>query len=458
MSSNSDAAISVQNLGKCYTIYDRPQDRLKQSLWRHRQYFREFWALRDVSFDVKKAETVGVIGRNGSGKSTLLQLVAGTLSPTSGAVQIKGRIAALLELGSGFNPLFTGRENIFVNASILGLSMAQIEARFHDIAAFADVGDFMDQPVNTYSSGMVMRLAFAVQAHVDADVLIIDEALAVGDAFFVQKCMRYLRTFRERGTILFVSHDTAAVTGLCDRAIWLEAGEMKREGSAKDVCEAYLGSIYESRQGPHKKLDETESQESVTHFETDRGHRDKGQRLESVEAEPHRSDIEVFRFDEKAASFGVMGARIVDVQLQDPLGETLAWVVGGERVVLTVCAVAFQAIHSPIIGFFLKDRLGQTLFGDNTYLTYVHDSLRVAPGEVIEARFSFTMPALPVGDYSICVALAEGTQAEHVQHQWIHDALVFKSHSSSVSTGLVGIPMGDISLDVRRCVALQMEE
>jgi len=225
---SSDIAIKVENLSKCYHIYDQPHDRLKQIVLPRlggfvgltpKQYYQEFWALRDVSFEVKKGETVGIIGRNGSGKSTLLQMICGTLNPTSGSIQTQGRIAALLELGSGFNPEFTGRENVYMNGAVLGLSREEIDARFDAIAAFADIGQFIEQPVKTYSSGMMVRLAFAVIAHVDADILVIDEALAVGDAFFTQKCMRFLRAFMKTGTVLFVSHDTGSVRNLCARAI-----------------------------------------------------------------------------------------------------------------------------------------------------------------------------------------------------------------------------------------------
>jgi len=200
----SDFVIKVEDLSKCYQIYDQPGDRLKQFLFPRlqdalgmhpRAYFHEFWALRSASFEVKKGETVGIIGRNGSGKSTLLQLICGTLAPSSGSIETKGRIAALLELGSGFNPEFTGRENVYMNAAVLGLGKNEIDACFDDIVAFADIGEFIEEPVKSYSSGMMVRLAFAVIAHVDADILIIDEALAVGDAFFTQKCMRFLRNF-----------------------------------------------------------------------------------------------------------------------------------------------------------------------------------------------------------------------------------------------------------------------
>ena len=206
---SSDPVIQAEGVGKNYRLYATPRDRLKQlfASGRHR-YYREFAALSDVSFDVRRGETVGIIGRNGSGKSTLLQMVCGTLQPTAGRITTHGRIAAILELGAGFSPEFSGRENIFLNGYIVGLTRPEIEARLDAICAFADIGDFIGQPIKTYSTGMVVRLAFAVMAHVDAEILVIDEALAVGDARFVQKCMRFLREFKERGTLLFVSHDT----------------------------------------------------------------------------------------------------------------------------------------------------------------------------------------------------------------------------------------------------------
>src|SRR5258708_6550081 len=255
---DGEPAIRVHNLSKCYLIYDRPQDRLKQSIVPRLQrligkpphtYYREFWALRDVSFEVRKGETVGIIGRNGAGKSTLLQILCGTLHPNSGSVTITGRIAALLELGSGFNPEFSGRDNVYLYASVLGLSRKEVDNRFDDIAAFADIGDFIEQPIKTYSTGMAVRLAFAVIAHLDPDILVIDEALAVGDAFFVQKCMRFLRRFMETGTILFVSHDTGSVINLCQRAIWLHGGAIRALGPPKEIAEAYLADLYEAQQG-----------------------------------------------------------------------------------------------------------------------------------------------------------------------------------------------------------------
>ena len=252
--SSSSIAIQVENLSKCYNIYNRPQDRLKQSIIPRlqqlagrspRRYFHEFWALRDVNFDVREGETIGIIGRNGSGKSTLLQLICGTLTPTSGAVTTHGRIAALLELGSGFNPEFSGRENVYLNGAILGLSKGEIDSRFDTIAGFADIGDFIEQPVKMYSSGMMLRLAFAVQAMVEPDILIVDEALAVGDEKFQRKCFARLEELKKNGTsILFVSHSSSQILELCDKAILLEHGERLMFAQPSRVINAYQKLIY----------------------------------------------------------------------------------------------------------------------------------------------------------------------------------------------------------------------
>lgn len=239
---SSDIAIKVENLSKCYHIYDKPRDRLMQMFnWGRRQYYREFWALKDVSFEIKKGETVGIIGRNGCGKSTLLQMISGTLNPTSGNIQTHGRIAALLELGSGFNPEFTGRENVYMNAAVLGLSHSEIDARYEEITNFAAIGDFIEQPVKTYSSGMIVRLAFAVSVCVEPDILIVDEALAVGDAAFAFKCLDRLRKLTSSGTtLLFVSHDIGMVKNFCNHAYYLVHGEVKASGAPDEMAEYYL--------------------------------------------------------------------------------------------------------------------------------------------------------------------------------------------------------------------------
>lgn len=448
---SSDIAIKAEGLSKCYQIYNQPHDRLKQSIYprlqrlsgkQPKQYFREFWALKDVSFEIERGETVGIIGRNGSGKSTLLQMICGTLNPTDGNIQSKGRIAALLELGSGFNPEFTGRENVHMNAALLGLSREQTHARFDDIIAFADIGDFIEQPVKTYSSGMMVRLAFAVIAHVDADILVVDEALAVGDAFFTQKCMRFLRSFMKTGTVLFVSHDTASVTSLCTKAIWIEQGKVLQQGTPKDVCENYLEAFYEAHQGKGTttRIKPPRPRHSMAGV--------KDQRQELINASNLRNDIQLFDFDTEAPSFGKGEAQIVSVQFLDLHGHPLKWIVGGEDVILRVDVVAHSPLDSPIIGFFIKDKLGQCLFGDNTWLSYMDAPLTCAGGQYLVANFAFQMPRLSTGSYSITAAIANGTQHEHVQHHWVHDAVTFKSESTSVAGGLIGIPMKRISLEL----------
>lgn len=446
----NEIAIRVSNLSKCYQIYEAPRDRLKQFVAPRlqrmagqapKQYFREFWALKDVSFEIKKGETVGIIGRNGSGKSTLLQLICGTLHPTAGHIEVNGRVAALLELGSGFNPEFTGRENVFMNAGVLGLSRQQTDDRFVDISAFADIGDFIDQPVKTYSSGMMIRLAFAVIAHVDAEILVIDEALSVGDVFFVQKCMRFLRKFMERGTVLFVSHDTGAVLNLCQTAIWLHKGQTEAQGEPKKVTEKYLEKLFESSQGQSVKRAPKEPTSSSLSSSLPRD-----MRLDYINQTDHRNAIELFSFDANGADFGKGGLTIDAAGLLDDAGNSLSWVVGGEPVSLRIQCHAVQQAFSPIVGFMLKDRLGQVVFADNTYLTYAPHPVTLIAGECFEARFDFVMPVMPLGDYTVAVAVAEGTQAEHVQHHWIHEAIAFKVHSSSVCHGLIGVPMTNIEL------------
>jgi lipopolysaccharide transport system ATP-binding protein len=400
-------AITVSGLSKAYQIYERPEHRLWQSIFRgRRRFYREFVALSDVTFDIAKGEVVGIVGRNGSGKSTLLQLICGTLTPTRGAASTAGRVAALLELGSGFNPEFTGRENVYLNGAILGLSRDEIDRRYAAIVAFADIGPFIDQPIKTYSTGMVVRLAFSVIAHVDADVLVIDEALAVGDAFFVQKCMRFLREFMTRGTILFVSHDTGAVVNLCRRAIWLHEGRVAMDGGAREVTEQYLASL-------------------------------AAEGYDGMSAPPR----------DAGASFGKGGARIADVALVDERGAAVRGLSGAERVTLRVRCEARERLESPIIGFIVKDRLGQVIFAENTFARYAGRAVPVAAGERLEARFTFEMPRLAPGDYSIGVAVADGTQAAHVQHHWIHEALVITSIARDVVAGLVGIPMIDVVVE-----------
>lgn len=469
---SSDLTIRTQSLGKRYEIYAEPVDRLKQmvlpkfSRLLHRPakaYFEEFWALRDVSFSVERGETVGIIGCNGSGKSTLLQMVCGTLNPTLGTVETSGRIAALLELGAGFNPDFTGRENINLSGLLYGIPDAELRRRYDSIVEFADIGEFIDQPVKTYSSGMYVRLAFAIAAHVDAETLVIDEALSVGDVRFTQKCMRYLRDFQKRGALLFVSHDSGAVVNLCSRAIWLDKGRLLMDGPARDVVERYLAVQHAAdRAAGGDVVSVPNATAAVAPGSGERALRqDATVRQDATDtADPRqallngtaqRNLIEVFSFTppDDTHRFGAGGGRITNVALLDGDGAERGAFVGGELVDLIVETEALHAIEAPIIGFHVKDRLGQLLFGDNTYLTCNESErpLRAHAGQRLRAHFRFRMPVLPNGDYSVDAAFATGTQNDHTQQDWVYDALTFRATASTMRHGLVGIPMQSIEIE-----------
>lgn len=445
-----DIAIRVSNLSKCYQIYDTPRDRLKQFILprlqravdrQPTQYFREFWALKDVSFEVRKGETVGIIGRNGSGKSTLLQMICGTLNPTSGSITTHGRIAALLELGSGFNPEFTGRENVYMNASVLGLSKEEIDQRFDDIAAFADIGEFIEQPVKTYSSGMYVRLAFAVIAHADADILVVDEALAVGDVFFQQRCMRFLREFQSnRGTVLFVSHDTGAVLSLCNKAVLLIP---KTSGAflsdAETVCKLFLEHLYAD---PMRyigcemsvvAIEDTKPRRDISTADAERCLRtyDGDMALETVYV------ISSFRPD--AESFGNGGAAIIDAGFLGKNDETISTVKGDEPVRFFIRVVTRKRIQWPAFGFMIKNNLGEYVYAEGTDMHFRNRELEFEDGDVATAVFAFTMPHLILGKYLVNVAFAEGLDDKHIQHCWMHDAIEVNVISGRLVHGYCGM-------------------
>jgi len=433
---SSEVVIRARGLCKCYPIFDKPQDRLKQMLsLGRRKYYREFWALNDVSLTIARGESVGIIGRNGAGKSTLLQIICGTLSPTAGDVEVDGRVAALLELGSGFNPEFTGRENVYMNGAVLGLSKQEIDARFSDIAAFADIGEFIEQPVKTYSSGMLVRLAFSVMAHVDADILVIDEALAVGDFVFTQKCMRFLRSFMEQGTLVFVSHVTQSVVNLCQEAVWLEQGKMRRRGSPKEICEDYLRDSLQSVYGAGVKLEPLDTVNYKEIHETGV--------VQDVSDRP--TSVRFFDGIQSTAGWKTGDAEIISARFLDARGERLTVAAGGETVCLEIKAKAQSGLYSPILGFFVTDKLGQPLFGEHTY-TYVDPPMTLVPGQVCVAKFYFSLPLLPNGEYSMTVAMASGTPASHIQHHRLHDAVLLSVLSEKLRYGLVGIPFRSVSM------------
>ncbi len=407
-----NVAVSVRGVSKRYDMFSKPIERLCHLLFGfNSKCYKQFSALTDVSFDVKKGETLAIIGKNGSGKSTLLQIICGTLSSSDGSVNVNGKVAALLELGAGFNPEFTGLENVYMKAAIYGLSKQETDEVLPQILAFAEIGEFVEQPVKTYSSGMFVRLAFAVIAHLKADILIIDEALAVGDVYFTQKCMRFLRNFAKTGTLLFVSHDTHTVLNLCDRAILLEQGKVIAKGSAKKVCDVYLGSLFENN--IKNAAPQPEENNPVSSISSDH-------------------DTEHGCLEE----FGLGGAKIVDVSLLDESRQQLLLLEQQSKVYLQITCQAVDDITSPIMGFFVKDRLGQMLFGENS-LKYAHNLAPMLAGSTYKFEFAFIMPHLATGEYSIGVAIGAGNQLNHVQHHWVHDAISFKAIANADLTGLM---------------------
>lgn len=443
---SSEVVVRATNLSKAYKTYQQPADRLKQALHSklhsmiraygerrpEPRYYTEHWALHPFSLEIRRGETVAIIGKNGSGKSTLLSLLCGTTTPTSGEVELLGRVGALLELGSGFNPEFTGRENVYLNASLLGLSTAATEARMQDIAAFADIGEFFDLPTKTYSSGMTMRLAFSVIAHVDCDTLVVDEALAVGDAYFQQKCLRWLRQFQIKGTVLFVSHDVGSVLSLCSRAVWLNEGKTQMVGPSKEVCEAYQAFIHTMTSRPRPQLPVEQSRAGLTNSTTLAAAECKAVAVSPTAdlPNPPKSSSAVFDTLASSESFGTGQARIISGELLSASGAELPILKGGEMVQLIIKVESLEALHSAIVGFIVKDRLGQPIFGDNTLERNSGRTFHLKENDMATVSFVFQLPLLSAGRYSMTLAVATGSIAEHVQHHWLHDALMFDVHSA----------------------------
>jgi lipopolysaccharide transport system ATP-binding protein len=454
--SPGEVIVRARDLGKCYRIFDNPKDRLKQAIFKERrQYFREFWALRHIDFELRRGETLGIIGRNGSGKSTLLQLLCGTLTPTEGESSTHGRLAALLELGSGFNPDFTGIENIYLYASLLGLKRQEIDARLDAILSFADIGDFTQQPVKTYSSGMAVRLAFAVVANVDADILIVDEALSVGDVFFVQKCMRFINKFKEENTLILVTHDTQAVLSVCTHGLVLAEGKMiKAKTSAKTAIEAYTDNFYRSK----SKLSIQAGTEAVGDLPGEEDYSEAAdvaiqQSLEHAEGlaivqgnQPVETEVYASILQETVdhllasgktvhtalsegndtGGFGTFESSIIRISIANYDGTKSALIAEGEKVIVEIASECHSRITSPIIGFAIRNNNGLPIIGDNTFDAGHGIRLTCEKGDVITAQFVFTMPRLSPGKYSVHAAIARGTQDEHIQMHYFHEICAFE--------------------------------
>ena len=404
----SEIAISLKNVSKCFKRYNRPVDRLQEILLPGKHRSDEFWALKDINFEVPKGETLGVVGRNGSGKSTLLQILAGTLTPTTGEVQVKGRISALLELGSGFNPEFTGRQNVFFNGRLLGLTQKEIEDKFDEIAAFADIGDFIEQPVKTYSSGMYVRLAFAVAVNVDPEVLIVDEALAVGDIVFQHRCMRRMRDLMDHGvTTLFVSHDSGAIKTLCNSAVMLHDGVIHAAGLPNSVIIEYIKTV-------------TELELELTQAEVESHEQHKVDFNEAVEESVKQSTL-----GENQTRRGNRKALIEEVKLLNQFGEFCGEspIFGfNEEVILEVNLKVYEPLQECIVGFYICDKNGNEIIGSNTFEEN-HPIGKLEPGDTITISFKFKLPLRPAS-YSLTVAGAENYAA--ISFDWIDNAMVFQ--------------------------------
>jgi lipopolysaccharide transport system ATP-binding protein len=422
--------IQGQKISKCYRIYRHPSDRLKELLSPRRKQFHEpFWAVREVDLEVTRGCCLGIIGENGSGKSTLLRMIAGVARPTSGTLNVDGRVSALLELGAGFNPEFTGRENIFLNASILGLKDSETSARLPAIEAFADIGEFVDRPVKTYSSGMFVRLAFAVAIHIDPDVLVVDEALSVGDFFFQQRCIRRILQLKHDGvTIIFVSHDLDAVRSLADRVIWMEHGRTRMEGKPDDVVAKYMAAMLT------RGTNETQGQEAVEDAiqipaELDLPEETLAKIPAFLTAIPN-SDHRYGNGKALIRGIGVFGSD----------GDPLISVEQGERLCMRISVEFLQDVERPNVGFMLRNRLGQ----DITATNLMFEGERIPPGragELLSVDFIFDLPLFQGAYYHVSPAVADGTLQQYEICDWIDNACAFEVVERAHTYGHMRIPM-----------------
>jgi lipopolysaccharide transport system ATP-binding protein len=445
---SSEIAIKVESLSKCYQIYEQPRDRLKQFVLPQvlravgaasKQYFREFWALKGVSLEVRKGETVGIIGLNGSGKSTLLQMICGTLNPSSGSIRTNGRIAALLELGSGFNPEFTGRENVYMNCAVLGLDHEQIDQRFGAIAAFAEIGEFIEQPVKTYSSGMLVRLAFAVAINVDPEILIVDEALSVGDELFQRKCFSRIEAIRANGaTILFVSHSGSQIVELCDRAILLDTGEKIADGMPKKVVGQYQKLLY----APADKRALLREQIRQAHMgrEVDAAHGSTPVMSDGVETEEVglSESYDPTLMPSSTIEYESHGAYIESAHIVDQRGQQVNSLIAGKRYRYRY-TVRFDRIVSHVrFGMLIKTVSGLELGGAQSAIAFKDSLPTVSAGTSYRVEFAF-VAALNVGTYFLNAGVMGSTHGDDGYLHRLIDVAMFRvmPDSSRLVTGIV---------------------
>lgn len=418
----SDIAIQISNLSKAYKIFEKPTDRIKESLNPFgKRYSKDFYALHNVSVSIYKGETIGVIGKNGAGKSTLLKMITGVLTPSSGNITINGRIASLLELGAGFNPEMTGIENIYFNGTIMGYTKKEIDAKLDDILDFADIGNFIHQPVKMYSSGMFARLAFAVNVNVKPDILIVDEALSVGDVFFQNKCFKRMADLQKQGvTVLFVSHDMGSIRQLCSKCLWLDNGTKRQYGPVEEVAAAYFNEQLAERNQLHKEAVKQPQ-------EVDRG-------IQPVLTEkqmilPRLAPCQgFFNKDVVIQSFVFLENGRQAAILED--GHTYE----------AVMAVEFhKAFDKLIYGFVVENNKGIAVIGVNSWMTSQGKTINVdSPGTIL-VRFTFTMPKIMQGSYTVSPAVAQGTASEHIQLTWLENALMVDVQNSGYNYSILEI-------------------
>jgi lipopolysaccharide transport system ATP-binding protein len=424
---SSKPLIEAENLGKVFHIYDRPDLRLRQFFlgWR-KQYFREFWALRGVEFEIHQGETIGFMGRNGAGKSTLLQLVCGTLTPSEGQVTVRGRISALLELGSGFNPEFSGHDNVYLYGSLLGLTAEEIDARYDRILTFADIGQFIDLPVKTYSSGMLVRLAFSVAINIDPEILVVDEALAVGDARFTARCMTQLRKLQDQGvSILFVGHDLEAFARLCTRAYVLHDGRLVYAGEPRETVSWYLA--FASTDFDQKRMqmfdpssETAEAQAPPASASADGASAAPGDISGTlVEPVPTREDLPEF----KLFRYGDGTARIVSCVVRDASRRPASSIELGRKMMVEIVCEFYEDRLQHLVGFYIKDRLNLNVIGINTHQERV-ELPPVRSGDRFSYLFEFQADLRP-GYYSVCPSIAY-SQLEHKWMDYVENAELFR--------------------------------
>lgn len=433
-----DHAITVSAVSKCFEIYDNPRDRLLQILSPTRKkYHREFWALRDISFEVARGETVGIVGRNGSGKSTLLQIICGTLSATSGSVSVQGRVGALLELGSGFNPEFTGRENVYMGGAVLGLSRAFIDQKFDDILAFADIGQFIDQPVKSYSSGMVVRLAFAVQSQVEPDILIVDEALAVGDARFQAKCFDRLKRLKDNGTsILLVTHSGEQIVNHCSRAILLNESHLVVEGQPRAVMNRYMdllfGNTKQAALDAGAVEDEIEADGYVAESDSAVG---KLNVKEDVFSTRDSYNPHEYRWGDGAAS-------ILDYVLVGQDAPVTPLISSGSTLDLLLAIRFNRQVVRPIIGLEIRTKEGVTVAGTNSELLYSEGVFALgAAGSTAVATLTFSL-SVAAGDYFISIGVSSRVGDDVVPHDRRYDSIHLTVAPTPRIYGLADLKLG----------------